>query len=197
MRGRLLIVDNYDSFVFNLYQALGEITGEEAVVVRHDELDVPTLCSCPPRAVILSPGPGSPEVPRWFGQGLQLVRALGPYVPMLGVCLGHQGIAVALGGRIRRAPRPIHGMTSTIEHDGSWLYRGLPRRIEVMRYHSLVVDPAHLPSVLKVTSETADGLIMSLEHRVWSVAGVQFHPESVGTPHGQAILKNFLLGRDR
>ncbi|QUV86512.1 aminodeoxychorismate/anthranilate synthase component II [Chloracidobacterium aggregatum] len=191
----IVIVDNYDSFTFNLYQMLQMQTAEEVVVVRNDAVDVTTLRDWRPTRIVLSPGPGRPENPRDFGVCRDiLLAAAGLAAPILGVCLGHQGIAVAYGGRAVQAPRIVHGKASemVITAD-SPLFDGLPPRFAAMRYHSLVADEATLPDCLMVTARDAvEGIIMALQHRDWPVYGVQFHPESIGTPLGQRILANFL-----
>lgn len=191
----LVIIDNYDSFTFNLYQMLQMQTSEEVVVVRNDAVDLPTLRRRRPTRIVLSPGPGRPDHPRDFGVCWDILTAAATLaVPILGVCLGHQGIAAAYGGRIVRAPRIVHGKTSEIVLTRpSPLFAGLPERFPAMRYHSLIADEATLPDCLTVTARTAaDGLIMAVAHRELPVYGVQFHPESIGTPDGSRILANFL-----
>jgi len=192
MSHRVIILDNYDSFVYNLYQAVGEVTGVAARVVRNDAITIDELLAADPTHLIISPGPGTPEDPAYFGVCRAAILQLGPRVPTLGVCLGHQGIAAAFGGRVVRAPQVMHGKTSLIEHDGSGLFAGLSSPLRVMRYHSLVVDPASLPEVLVATSWTQDRVCMSLAHREWPIVGVQFHPESIGTQDGKRLLGNFL-----
>lgn len=191
----IVIVDNYDSFTFNLYQMLQMQTDEEVVVVRNDAVNLVTLRDWQPTRIVLSPGPGRPENPRDFGVCWDILLAAAELaVPILGVCLGHQGIAVAYGGRIIQAPRIVHGKASemVITAD-SPLFDGLPPRFAAMRYHSLVADEATLPDCLMVTARDAvEGIIMALQHRDWPVYGVQFHPESIGTPLGRRILANFL-----
>lgn len=192
MSHRVVILDNYDSFVYNLYQAVGELTGVAARVLRNDAITLEGLVAESPTHLIISPGPGTPEDPAYFGVCRAAILELGPTIPILGVCLGHQGIAAALGGRVIRAPAVMHGKTSVIEHGGTGLFAGLPSPLRVMRYHSLMVDPAGLPEALEITSRTSDGVIMSIAHREWPMLGVQFHPESIGTEHGKRLLKNFL-----
>jgi len=184
----LLIIDNYDSFVHNLARYVRRL-GQETLVVRNDAITVAQAAQLRPDAIILSPGPCTP---REAGCSLELVRALAGRVPLLGVCLGHQTIAAALGAVIVRAPQPMHGRTSLIDHAGSGLFAGLASPLAVGRYHSLVVDDTTLPSELEVTAHTADGVVMALAHRRWPVYGVQFHPESVLTEGGYRILANFL-----
>ena len=187
----LLLLDNYDSFVHNLAQALGSL-GAHTRVLRNDALGLDEVRALAPAAIVISPGPGHPQSPRHFGVCADVIRELGSQVPMLGVCLGHQGIVHAHGGRIVRAARVMHGKTSAILHDGSELFEGLPQGFEAMRYHSLVADPASLPACLRVTARTADGVIMGVQHESARLYGVQFHPESIGTPHGRTLLGNFL-----
>jgi anthranilate synthase/aminodeoxychorismate synthase-like glutamine amidotransferase len=187
---RVLLVDNYDSFVWNLAQALGAL-GAEPSVVRNDALAVDSLLADPPDRLVVSPGPRGPDC---AGISVPAVRALAGRVPVLGVCLGHQCIAAAFGGRVARAPRPRHGKTSVIRHDGRGVLRGLPDPLSAARYHSLVVMEEGLPSCLEVTARTDDGVVMGLRHREAAVEGVQFHPESFLTPHGPSLLRNFLEG---
>ena len=189
---RPVVLDNYDSYAFNLVQALGELTGETAHVFRNDAVTLEELEALAPTHLLLSPGPGNPEDPAWFGVCREALLHFGPRIPVLGVCLGHQGIGAALGGRVVRAPEPRHGKPSPVLHDGSPLFRGLPSPFEAMRYHSLVLDEASLPPDLRVTARTPDGVVMAVSHASWPLYGVQFHPESVGTPHGLQLLRNFL-----
>lgn len=189
---RLLLIDNYDSFVYNIYQLLGELSGCAARVVRNDQASLAQLRALEPTHIVLSPGPGDPREPAYFGVCHELIRELGPRVPTLGVCLGHQGIGAAFGATLVRAPQVMHGKTSVLEHGGGGLFAGLPSPMSVMRYHSLVLDEASLPACLEVTSRTRAGLMMSVAHRSLPIAGVQFHPESIATEHGAALLRNFL-----
>jgi anthranilate synthase component II len=189
----LLMIDNYDSFTFNLVQYL-QTLGAEVKVVRNDELSVDEVERLAPERVVVSPGPCTPNE---AGITVELIERLGPRIPILGVCLGHQGIGQAYGGDVVRAGRIMHGKTSKIRHTGSGVFAGLPDPYEATRYHSLVVDKATLPDCLEVTAWTdnADGSmeeIMGLRHREHPVEGVQFHPESILTEHGHALLKNFL-----
>jgi anthranilate synthase/aminodeoxychorismate synthase-like glutamine amidotransferase len=186
----ILVIDNYDSFTYNLVQYVGEL-GERAVVARNDAVTVAQALALLPARLIVSPGPRTPDE---AGVTLDLVRALSGRIPILGVCLGHQAIARAFGGRVVRARRVVHGKTSAVHHDGLALYAGLPSPFSAMRYHSLVVDEATLPGCLAVTARSTDGEIMGLRHRDLCVEGVQFHPESIGTEHGKALLGNFLRG---
>jgi anthranilate synthase/aminodeoxychorismate synthase-like glutamine amidotransferase len=184
----ILLVDNYDSFVHNLARYFRRL-GHETLVVRNDRVDVETLDRQGIEAVVLSPGPGSPDQ---AGCCLELVRRWAPQLPILGVCLGHQVIGQVLGGRVVRAPQPMHGMSSLVEHEGEGLFVGLPNPLRVGRYHSLVVDPAKLVAELRVTARTDDGIVMAVQHAIWPLFGVQFHPESVLTEHGYEILASFL-----
>jgi anthranilate synthase/aminodeoxychorismate synthase-like glutamine amidotransferase len=184
----ILLIDNYDSFVHNLARYF-ERLGQQTMAVRNDAIDVAQARALNPKAVVLSPGPCTP---REAGTSLELVRELHAAVPMLGVCLGHQVIAEALGGRIVRAPSPVHGRASEICHDGSGLFNGLPSPIRVGRYHSLVAEPATLSDSLRLTAWTEDGVVMAFEHKQLPVYGVQFHPESILTEFGYELLANFL-----
>jgi anthranilate synthase component 2 len=186
----VIVLDNYDSFTYNLVQYLAEL-GESVEVVRNDALSIAELEARRPRALVVSPGPGRPER---AGISTAAMLALAPSTPTLGVCLGHQCLGAAFGARVVRAPTPMHGKVSAIHHDGTGLFAGLPDPFEATRYHSLMVEEASLPPELEVTARTEDGLIMGLRHRRWPVYGVQFHPESIATPHGRKILANFLAG---
>jgi anthranilate synthase/aminodeoxychorismate synthase-like glutamine amidotransferase len=188
---RVLLVDNYDSFTHNLYQLLGE-AGADVEVVRNDAVDLAGVRALAPTHVVISPGPGHPGVARDFGVCGELIERLAPTVPTLGVCLGHQGIAHRLGGQVVPACRIMHGKVDAISHDGQGLFAGLPAPLEVMRYHSLSVDRDSLPAELRVTAEADDGTVMALAHRDWPLVGVQFHPESIGTPSGRGLVDNFL-----
>ena len=184
----ILILDNYDSFVFNLSRYLAEM-GRGTDVVRNDAVTVAEIVRRRPAALIISPGPCTP---REAGVSVAAVAELVGRVPILGVCLGHQVIAAALGGRVVRAPEPVHGRTSAIHHDSRRLFEGLPNPLRATRYHSLIVEEASLPECLTVTARTADGLIMAVEHRQLPVFGIQFHPESILTERGHQLLANFL-----
>ena len=188
MGPRVLVVDNYDSFVYNLVQELGEL-GAEPVVFRNDAVDVAGIRAEHPAAVLISPGPGRPED---GGVSLEAIRSLAGEIPLLGVCLGHQCIGAAYGGEVVAAPHLMHGKTSEIHHDGRGLFAGLPNPFVATRYHSLVVRPESVPAELEVTATSTDGVVMGLRHRTLAVEGVQFHPESVLTPSGPALLANFL-----
>jgi anthranilate synthase/aminodeoxychorismate synthase-like glutamine amidotransferase len=186
----LLLIDNYDSFTYNLYQYLAEL-GADVLVQRNDELTVEVAEALTPTHLVLSPGPCTPHE---AGISTALIAQLGSRIPTLGVCLGHQCIGEAFGGHVVRAHEPVHGKTSNIHHSGQGVLRGLPKPFEAARYHSLIVERASLPPELEVTAETEDGEIMALRHREYPVEGVQFHPESILTPAGKALLCNFLEG---
>lgn len=183
-----LLIDNYDSFTYNLYHYLAEL-GVEVVVRRNDSVSVDKVVAMAPTGVILSPGPGTPDQ---AGICLDLVKAAGADIPMLGVCLGHQTIGQAFGGAIVRAPAPMHGKVSRIFHRARGVFSGLPNGFRATRYHSLIVEAATLPDCLVVTAETEDGIIMGLQHRTLPLHGVQFHPESIESEHGHKILENFI-----
>jgi len=185
---RVLLIDNYDSFTYNLYQFLSELHAD-VTVVRNDAITVDEVRQLKPDAIVISPGPG---VPRDAGISVDLVRALGPTIPILGVCLGHQAIAEAFGGVITRAPELMHGKASDIHHDGSGVFAGLPSPFSAIRYHSLCAAPEAVPDSLEVTARTKTGVIMAVRHRQYPVHGVQFHPESILSEHGKDLLANFL-----
>ena len=184
----LLMIDNYDSFTYNLYQYLGEL-GAEVRVVRNDAISVAALVAEPPAGLIISPGPGNPDE---AGVSLAALRGLAGRCPILGVCLGHQCIGQAFGGRIVRAPEIRHGKTSPIHHTNAGVFAGLATPFAATRYHSLVIDRATCPPELEITAWTDDGLIMGVRHRAYPIEGVQFHPESILTEGGHALLTNFL-----
>lgn len=186
--GTVLIIDNYDSFTFNLAQLIGAL-GARTIVRRNDAVSVSDLLARPPAAVVISPGP---RLPQDAGICIEAVRALGGSAPILGVCLGHQAIGVAYGARVVRAPKVVHGKVGAVHHNGMGVLAGLDNPFMATRYHSLVVANEPLPPVLQVTAWSDDGLIMGLRHRELHVEGVQFHPESIGTPCGSALLANFL-----
>jgi anthranilate synthase/aminodeoxychorismate synthase-like glutamine amidotransferase len=188
---KVLIIDNYDSFVYNLYQGVGEL-GAEPSVFRNDEVTLDEVRRLRPDALILSPGPGHPANERDFGVCTDLLRELGPTTPTLGVCLGHQGIATAFGGRVGPAARILHGKTSRIRHDGRTIFDGLPNPFVAGRYHSLAVERDSVPPELEVSATAEDGEVMGLRHRRFPIDGVQFHPESILTPDGMHLLQNFL-----
>ena len=186
---RVLVIDNYDSFVYNLVQYLGEL-GAEPVVYRNDALDVDDALAIGPDAVLVSPGPGRPEDAGIICAAIPAFADAG--VPVLGVCLGHQAIGQVYGGRIDRAGELMHGKTSPIVHDGSGVFAGLPSPLTATRYHSLVIASDSVPDCLEVTARTADGTVMGVRHRALDVEGVQFHPESILTGAGHDLLRNFL-----
>lgn len=188
MGRRVLVIDNYDSFVFNLVQYLGEL-GAEPIVFRNDAIDVKGARLLRPDAIVVSPGPGRPED---AGVSTELIAEVGKEIPVLGVCLGHQCVGAAYGGRVVQAPELMHGKTSFVMHSGEGLFAGLPDPLEATRYHSLAVERESLPPELEVTAETSDGVVMGLRHRQLPVQGVQFHPESVLTQAGRPLLSNFL-----
>jgi len=188
MSARVLVVDNYDSFTFNLVQYLGEL-GARVEVFRNDAIDVPGIRKRKPRGVLLSPGPCTPDQ---AGITLEVIRALAGEVPLLGVCLGHQAIGQAFGGKVIRNARIVHGKASPVRHRGQGLFRGLPSPFSAGRYHSLVVERRTLPRALQVTAWTDDGEVMGIRHRALDVEGVQFHPESILTERGKELLGNWL-----
>ena len=185
---QVFLLDNYDSFTYNLYQYLSEL-GATVTVRRNDEIEVDEIRELAPDKIVISPGPCTPAE---AGISLPLIRELGIEFPILGVCLGHQAIGAAFGGRVLRAPEPVHGKLSPIQHAGQGVFAGLPSPFAATRYHSLIVERATLPEALEVTAETPDGLIMGLRHRTLPVEGIQFHPESYTTEHGKQLLQNFL-----
>ena len=193
---RLLVIDNYDSFTYNLVQFLGEL-GAELTVHRNDAIDLAGVRKLDPDGIVISPGPGSPEDPRYFGVCADVLREVAPEVPTLGVCLGMQGMAHVYGGKVVRAPRLMHGKSCLVDHDGAGVYEGLPQPFEAGRYHSLVVDEASLPDVFVATAHSDQGELMGIRHTSHPIEGVQFHPESILTPDGPALLANFLRGVKR
>ena len=189
---RVLVIDNYDSFVYNLVQYLGEL-GAEPIVHRHDAITTDEAAALEPDAVLISPGPGRPED---AGMSTSIIRWAAGRIPVLGVCLGHQCIGAAWGGNVIRAPEVMHGKTSRIHHEGAGVFAGLPSPFEATRYHSLLVERSSLPEEFEVTASTEDGLVMGLRHRDLDVEGVQFHPESILTASGHDLLANFLARVD-
>ena len=188
----VLVIDNYDSFTYNLVQYLGEL-GAEVSVLRNDAGTIDDVLAAKADHVVISPGPGRPEQ---AGLTMSVIRELGQTTPILGVCLGHQAIGAVFGGDVVRATVPMHGKTSTIEHDGRGVFRGISGPFQASRYHSLVVAEDAFPGALEITARTReDGLVMGLRHREWPIHGVQFHPESILTGEGRTILRNFLDGR--
>ncbi len=187
----VLIVDNYDSFVYNLYQRIGEL-GAEPTVVRNDAITLEDVRVIDPDAIVLSPGPGRPDRERDFGVCPSILRELSVATPTLGVCLGHQGIGSVFGGHVGQAARLLHGKTSEVRHDGHTIFEGLPNPFVAGRYHSLSVERGAIPEVLEVSAIAEDGEVMAVRHRRFPIEGVQFHPESILTPDGPALLANFL-----
>ncbi|MBN2319035.1 MAG: aminodeoxychorismate/anthranilate synthase component II [Acidobacteria bacterium] len=184
----ILVIDNYDSFTFNLVQYLGEM-GRELKVFRNDEISVPEIAELAPGSIVVSPGPGRPED---SGIIIDAIKEFAGKIPILGVCLGHQAIGAAFGGRVVSAPTIMHGKTSDVHHDGRTIFRDLPEPFRATRYHSLVVEPKSVPDCLEVSAKTEDGIIMGLRHREMIVEGVQFHPESILTDVGKQMLSNFV-----
>jgi 4-amino-4-deoxychorismate synthase (2-amino-4-deoxychorismate-forming) component II len=185
---RILMIDNYDSFTYNLVQYLGEL-GAELEVRRNDAIDVAGVRAMAPQAIVISPGPCTPKE---AGVSVTLLREMAGEVPILGVCLGHQCVGEAFGATVVRAGRLMHGKTSPILHDGRNIFAGLPSPFDAMRYHSLLVAADSIPSCLEVSARTAEGEVMGLRHRTFPIEGIQFHPESIGTPEGKRLLANFL-----
>jgi anthranilate synthase component II len=188
LSGQVLVIDNYDSFTFNLVQYLREL-GAVVAVERNDALSVAEVIRAEPAAIVISPGPRTPEE---AGCCVELIRAVGDSMPVLGVCLGHQAIGVAYGANVVRAPEVVHGKVGAVHHSGAGTLRGLDNPFQATRYHSLVISHDQFPDVLEVTAWSDDGLIMAVRHREFAVEGVQFHPESIGTPSGHVLLRNFL-----
>lgn len=184
----LLMIDNYDSFTYNLVQYFAEL-GEDVRVFRNDEITIAEIEALAPDRICISPGPCSPAE---AGISIEVLKHFAGKLPILGVCLGHQAIGAAFGGKVVRAQRVMHGKADTVSHAGAGVFEGLPGQFEVARYHSLAVERASLPDCLEVTAQTADGEIMGLRHREFDIEGVQFHPESIATEHGHAMLANFL-----
>ena len=184
----LLVIDNYDSFTYNLVQYFGEL-GEEVQVYRNDTITPDGIEALRPDRIVISPGPCTPNE---AGVSVETIRRFGGRVPILGVCLGHQSLAVAYGGEVVRAPRLMHGKTSQIKHDGRTIFRSLPNPFEATRYHSLIVNRTNLPDCFEISAETAEGEIMGLRHKTLGAEGVQFHPESILTAAGKDLLRNFL-----
>ncbi|HYX29219.1 MAG TPA: aminodeoxychorismate/anthranilate synthase component II [Pyrinomonadaceae bacterium] len=184
----LLVIDNYDSFTFNLVQYLGEL-GQTIEVRRNDEITTDQVAALKPDRIVISPGPGTPND---AGVSMEIIRRFGGTIPVLGVCLGHQSIGQVFGGRVVPAPKLFHGKSSTVRHDGQTIFAGLDQNFTAGRYHSLIVDQSELPDCLEVSARTQDGIIMGLRHRTLKIEGVQFHPESIMTTDGKKLLANFL-----
>ena len=207
---KVMIIDNYDSFTYNLYQYIGEIMEEaqrsgrignfDIVVKRNDEVSLLDVAVAAPDRIIISPGPGSPDDPRYFGVCADVITQLGPKIPLLGVCLGMQGIVHCFGGKVILAKRPMHGKVSPISHDGEGLFTNIPDNLEVMRYHSLIAQADAIPECLKVTAQIQStgtkeegAEIMAVQHRQYPISGIQFHPESFATEGGKELIENFLF----
>ncbi len=188
----ILMIDNYDSFTYNLVQYLGEL-GQELAVYRNDKISVSEISKLKPSSIVISPGPGNPDQ---AGVSMDVIKELGTSIPVLGVCLGHQAIVQAFGGVVERAPLPVHGKTAEIKHDGKTIFENIPNPFTATRYHSLIAKKEGLPQDLEVSAWTEDGLIMGVRHREMPVEGIQFHPESILTIEGKNILKNFLTQRE-
>ena len=188
---KVLVIDNYDSFVYNLVQYIGELGGEP-IVFRNDQLTLQQAMELDPQRIVISPGPGTPEDPHYFGICSAILQEMSCKIPTLGVCLGNQGIIYVFGGKVVRANRLMHGKTSKIKHDGKGLFEGVKNPFTATRYHSLVVERASLPDCLEITAALSDGTIMGLQHKELPIHGVQFHPESIRSEHGHAMLQNFL-----
>jgi len=184
----ILVIDNYDSFTYNLVQYIGEL-GAELEVRRNDQITLAEIAEMRPAKIVISPGPGTPDD---AGISLDIIREFGPNTPIFGVCLGHQAIGQALGGKVIRAERLMHGKTSPITHDGAGIFSNLPSPLTATRYHSLIVERDTLPDSLVITAETSEGEIMGLRHKTWPLEGVQFHPEAVLTEHGKQMVRNFV-----
>jgi anthranilate synthase component 2 len=192
---KVLVIDNYDSFVYNLVQYIGELGGEP-VVYRNDQITLKQAMQLNPQRIVISPGPGTPEETRYFGVCSTILQQMSLKIPTLGVCLGNQGIIYAFGGKIMQARRLMHGKTSRIKHDGKGVFEGVRNPFTATRYHSLVGDRGSIPSCLEITAESADdGEIMGVRHRTYPITGVQFHPESILCEDGKKIIKNFLEAR--
>ena len=189
MSFKVLVIDNYDSFVYNLVQYLGEL-GAEPLVKRHDAITINEVDEMSPHALLISPGPGNPKQ---AGISVDLIKWAAGKIPVLGICLGHQCIGEAWGGKIVHAPQVMHGKTSLISHNASGLFKGIESPFNATRYHSLMVDPESFPEELEITAKTDDGLIMGVKHKEFEVHGLQFHPESILTSYGHKLIENFLL----
>jgi anthranilate synthase component 2 len=188
---KTLIIDNYDSFVYNIFQYVGELDGNPEIF-RNNEISIEAIKKLNPTHIIISPGPGHPEDKNYFGNSKEIILEFGKKIPILGVCLGHQGITTAFGGKVISSEDIMHGKVSKVFHSGDFLYKGVKSPFIAMRYHSLVSDLDTFPDSLEITSKTADGIIMSIKHKKYPIYGVQFHPESIGSPEGKVIIKNFL-----
>jgi len=191
---KVLVIDNYDSFVYNLVQYLGELGGDP-VVYRNDEITLEQAKALNPERIVISPGPGDPQNPKYFGVCTGILQEMSPKIPTLGVCLGHQGIIATYGGRVIRADKLYHGKTSPVKHNGEGIFKGIRNPFTATRYHSLVGDPTCIPDCLEITANTDDtDLIMAVRHKEYPIVGVQFHPESILTEDGKQMITNFLEG---
>ena len=188
---KTLVIDNYDSFVFNLVQYLGEFKGNPEVF-RNDEITLEQAKAFNPTHILISPGPGHPSDPHYFGVSRAIIEEMGKTIPVLGVCLGHQGIVDIFGGDVVSAPCIMHGKTSLITHNEKGVFQNISSPLEVMRYHSLCADAANIPDCLELTAQTDDEIVMGVSHKEYPIHGIQFHPESIGTDSGKQIIKNFL-----
>jgi len=186
----ILIIDNYDSFTYNLYQLIGKLE-KDIMVKRNDEISIEEIKEIQPEGIIISPGPGNPVNKRDFGICMEVIREFQGVIPILGICLGHQGIFVAFGGKITRA-EPIHGKLSQIQHIDDGIFKGVPNSLQATRYHSLICDEETVPECIEITAKSDDGTIMGIKHMESPIFGLQFHPESIGTGHGIEIIRNFL-----
>jgi anthranilate synthase component 2 len=194
---KVLVIDNYDSFVYNLVQYIGELGGEP-IVYRNDQITLQQAMELDPQRIVISPGPGTPEDPHYFGVCSSVLREMSCKIPTLGVCLGNQGIISVFGGKIVRAKRLMHGKTSMIRHYGKGVFEGVTNPFTATRYHSLVGDKTSIPACIEITAEsTDDGEIMGVRHRTYPITGLQFHPESILCENGKKIIKNFLEGRNK
>jgi anthranilate synthase/aminodeoxychorismate synthase-like glutamine amidotransferase len=185
---KILVIDNYDSFTFNLVQLIGKFTND-VIVKRNDKISLDEINLLKPDKIIVSPGPGRPEESKI---SLDVIKECGKNIPVLGVCLGHQGIGFSFGGKIIKAPSLMHGKTSEVIHDGEKIYKNIPQKFQAGRYHSLVIDKNSLPEELKITAQTEDGVIMGVRHVKFPIEGIQFHPESILTPEGERLIKNWI-----
>lgn len=185
---KILVIDNYDSFTFNLVQQLGKF-GCKVIVKRNDAVSLTEIITIRPDKILISPGPKRPED---AAISLDIIKELGATTPILGVCLGHQAIAISFGGKVIKAQRPMHGITSKVIHNGKSIFNGIPNNFSAMRYHSLVVENDSVPNILEITARTDDGIIMGLRHKIYPIQGIQFHPESILTEYGDKIIANWL-----
>lgn len=185
---KILVIDNYDSFTFNLVQQLGKF-GCKVIVKRNDAVSLTEIIKIRPDKILISPGPKRPED---AAISLDIIKELGATTPILGVCLGHQAIAISFGGKVIKAQRPMHGITSKVIHNGKSIFNGIPNNFSAMRYHSLVVEKNSIPNILEITARTDDGIIMGLRHKIYPIQGIQFHPESILTEYGDKIIANWL-----